>query len=165
MRKHVIAGIIFALSLIADIVSKYLVVAYIGKDRVNVIGEFVQFILIFNRGGLWGILQDYQLLFLIVSMIVFVLLILFYVYEKNKTPLFSYAMALIASGAIGNILDRVMSIAGVDKRTGVVDFIYIGNDNFFRWPAFNIADSAIVIGAALLIIVFYREERRKKKEG
>ena len=101
-------------------------------------------------------MQGYQLYFLIVSIIVLALLVLFYVFEKNKKPLFCNAMALIVSGALGNILDRVSG------KPGVVDFIYIGNDNVFRWPAFNVADSVIVIGAVMLLVEFIRQEKARK---
>ena len=66
-------------------------------------------------------------------------------------------MALITAGALGNILDRIT------WRKGVVDFIYIGNDNFFRWPAFNVADAIVVIGAVLLFIVFMKDEKKEKR--
>jgi signal peptidase II len=160
MKKHIYAGIIFLTTLILDIITKFLVVSHISlHERINVLGTFVQLTLVYNQGGLFGILQGYQSLFLIVSLMVLGLLILFYVYEKNKSPLFCCAMALIASGAIGNILDRLLGMVGFANRPGVVDFIYIGDDNVFRWPAFNVADAVIVIGAILLIIVFYLEER------
>ena len=76
--------------------------------------------------------------------------------EKNKTYLFCNSIALITSGAIGNILDRISG------RPGVVDFISIGDDSIFRWPAFNVADAVIVVGAFLLIIVYYQDEKKKK---
>jgi signal peptidase II len=69
-------------------------------------------------------------------------------------------MGLIASGALGNIVDRI-----IPGRPGVVDFISIGVDGVYRWPSFNVADSSIVVGALLLIIVFYREEKRRKRQG
>jgi signal peptidase II len=166
MKKHIYAGILLLTTLILDIITKFLVVSHISlHERINVLGTFVQLTLVYNQGGLFGILQGYQSLFLIVSLMVLGLLILFYVYEKNKSSLFCSAMALIASGAIGNILDRFLGMVGLANRPGVVDFVYIGDDNVFRWPAFNVADAVIVIGAILLIIVFYLEERHKRAEG
>jgi len=84
------------------------------------------------------------------------LLVVYYVLEKHKTALFRNAIALVMSGAVGNILDRLTG------RPGVVDFIYIGDDAVFRWPAFNVADAAIVVGALLLLVFYYREEARRK---
>lgn len=159
MKKHIISGIILLVSLALDIFTKHLVVTNISlHERINVIGSFVQLTLIYNRGGLFGILQGYQQYFLIVSIVVLILLVLFYIFEKNKKPLFCYAMSFIIGGALGNIIDRISG------RPGVVDFIYIGVDEIFRWPAFNVADSVIVIGAILLIIVYFQEEIKQKKK-
>ena len=71
-------------------------------------------------------MQGYQAYFLVVSIIVLIFLVLFYIFEKEKKPLFCYSMALIVSGAIGNIIDRISG------RPGVVDFLYIGNDEVFQ---------------------------------
>jgi len=158
MKKHIIAGILLLSTLILDVITKHAIVNNISlHERINVIGSFVQLTLIYNRGGLFGILQGYQMYFLIISIIVLILLVLFYIFEKEKRPLFCYSMALIVSGAVGNIIDRISG------RPGVVDFIYIGNDEVFRWPAFNVADSVIVIGAILLLIVYVQEEIKRKK--
>jgi len=157
MKNHLYAGIIFAVTLALDIVTKQLVVANIHlHERIDVAGSFIQLTLLYNQGGLFGIMQGYQLFFLAVSMVVLGLLVVYYVIEKNKSPLFCYSMALIMAGAIGNILDRLL------RKPGVVDFIYIGSDDFFRWPAFNVADAVIVAGAILLLIFYYIEEKKRK---
>jgi len=157
MRKHIIAGILLVATLALDLFTKYLVVSNVAlHERINLFGSFVQITLIYNRGGLFGILQGYQTYFLIISIVVLALLVLFYVLEKEKQPLFCYSMALIVSGALGNIFDRISG------RPGVVDFVYIGNDNVFRWPAFNVADSVIVIGAVILLIEFIRQEKKRR---
>ena len=157
MKKYVIAGSIFSSTLALDIITKYLVVENIMlHERINIIGSFVQLTLTYNKGGLFGILQGYQTLFLVFSIIVLIFLTVFFILEKNKTPLFCYAIALITSGAVGNIIDRIIG------NQGVVDFMYIGVDKYFRWPAFNVADMVIVIGAFLLFIVFFNEEKKRK---
>ena len=157
MKKYIYASLLFVSTLALDIYTKYLVVKNIRlHERIDVWGSFFQLTLTYNRGGLFGILQGYQTFFLVVSIIVLIFLILFFFFEKNKTQLFCFAEALIISGAIGNILDRISG------RPGVVDFIYIGSDNVFRWPAFNVADAVIVIGASLLFIFFLKEEKERK---
>lgn len=160
MKKHLIAGAILSASLVLDIVTKYLVVSSMFEhQRINVLGSFVQLILLYNKGGLFGIMQGYQSFFLSVSVLVLALMVAYYVLEKKKNLVFCSAMALIISGALGNIIDRVSG------RPGVVDFIYIGSDNVYRWPAFNVADAAIVVGAVMLLVFYYLEERRMKREG
>ena len=122
MKKHIYAAIIFTCSLVLDIISKHLIVSNIAlHERIDIVGGFIRLTLVYNKGGLFGILQGYQSFFLILSVIVLIFLILFYILEKNKTYLFCNSIALITSGAIGNILDRISG------RPGVVDFISIGN--------------------------------------
>ena len=65
------------------------------------------------------------------------------------------SLALIVGGAVGNVIDRVF-------RGYVVDFISIHWDRWF-FPAFNVADAAITVGAAILLIDTFYEGRRKKK--
>jgi signal peptidase II len=157
MKKYIYTTSVFIASLLLDIITKHLIVQNIAEhERLNIIGSIVQFTLVYNQGGLFGILQGYQTLFLIVSIIVLILILAFFIYEKNKNMIFCTSMALITSGAIGNILDRVTG------RKGVVDFINVGISENMRWPTFNAADAVIVAGAFLLFIVFFQEEKRRK---
>lgn len=69
--------------------------------------------------------------------------------------LVAVALALIQGGALGNVIDRA-------TRGYVVDFIdfHIGECGWCHWPAFNLADSAIVVGAALLMLDMLRQKRK-----
>jgi signal peptidase II len=155
MKRHFLTLGVFAGGLVFDIITKFIVNTRMNEfERINVIGSFIQFTKLYNKGGVFGIMQGHQRFFLVVSMFVLCLLLLFYLFERKKGMLFSVAMGLVFSGAVGNILDRALG------RPGVVDFIYIGIDRFWRWPAFNVADSSIVVGALLLIFVFYRHEKQ-----
>ena len=157
IKKYSVTLSVCMAALAADILTKYLVNTKIHLyERIDIIGSFVQLTKLYNKGGIFGILQGYQKLFLIFSIIVLCIMIALYIYEKNKTLLFSISMGLIFSGALGNILDRLIG------RPGVVDFIYIGVDRIYRWPAFNVADCSIVVGAILLLIFFYTQGRDKK---
>lgn len=62
------------------------------------------------------------------------------------------AIGLVCGGAVGNLIDRVRSPAGV------IDFIDVGV-NFYRWPTFNVADMAVTTGALLLAWVLWMEDR------
>ncbi len=149
-KQYLYTAAIFVIFLVMDYITKAAIEAnfYYG-ERLDVLGSFVQLTLIYNRGGVFGIMQGHQGFFLVVSSIVFVMLLVFFVLEKQKNWMFCTAMGLIFSGAIGNILDRLMG------KPCVVDFVYIGDDSIYRWPAFNVADMAIVCGAIMLVIVFY----------
>jgi len=158
MKKYAYSGIILTVLLTLDIITKYLIVYKLGlMGRLNYLGGFLRIKLVYNEGGVFGILQGYKSMFLVISIIVLLLMIGYYIYEKNKTMTFSIAMAMIVSGALGNIIDRL-----IEGRPGVVDFISVGVDNVYRWPSFNVADASIVVGAFLLIIVFYIEEKKRK---
>jgi signal peptidase II len=173
--KWIIPLSIGVVTLVLDIITKYLIEAKfscspsrccsISSDSVTTelsqsvefLGGFLKIHLVHNKGGVFGILQGYAHVFLIVSIIVLIFMIIFWIYEKNKSMMFNITMSLIVSGAIGNIIDRI-----IPSREGVVDFISIGVDGVYRWPSFNIADSCIVVGAIFLIIVFYRSEKQER---
>jgi signal peptidase II len=157
MKKYIYTPSIFIASLLLDILTKYFILINFSEhETIDIFGSLVQLTLVYNQGGLFGILQGYQNLFLIVSLIVLIFIILFFIYEKNKSMIFCTSMALITSGAVGNILDRVTG------RKGVVDFINVGINENLRWPTFNTADAVIVAGAILLFIVFFKEEKKRK---
>jgi len=161
MKKYILGSAIITISVILDVLTKYIVVQNLSyHDRIDFLNGFIRFTLVYNEGGVFGILQGYKNMFLVVSIIVLFLMIGYYIYEKNKTTLFTVCMSLIAGGAIGNIIDRI-----IPGRPGVVDFLSVGVDGIYRWPAFNVADSVIVVGALLLVVVFYREEKRLKQES
>jgi signal peptidase II len=80
---------------------------------------------------------------------------LFIVYLLKKhagQKLFCWALALILGGAIGNVIDRIMY-------GHVIDFLDFHVNNW-HWPAFNVADSAIFVGAALFIVDELRRVNR-----
>lgn len=161
MKKHIIPAITVAAALAADIFTKKLALANLGYfNTVDFFGGFLRFDLTFNQGGVFGILQGYKTFFLVVSVAVLVLMVVYYFYEKDMPALFRVAMGLIIAGALGNIIDRL-----VPGRIGVVDFISVGVDGVYRWPTFNVADMVIVCGALLLVFVVYREDRKKTASG
>lgn len=159
MKKHFFTVGAFIPFLIFDIISKNLVEKYISVgEKIDVLGSFFQLTLIYNTGGVFGIMQGKKTFFLVLSFLVLLLLLAYYYVEKNKTNTFCFAMGMIFSGAVGNILDRLLG------KIGVVDFLWVGVENVYKWPAFNVADSAIVVGAFLLIVVFFKQERDLKKQ-
>jgi len=156
MKKHIWPLAAAVLALLADVLSKDLALKHLGLyHRENFLGGFLRLDLTFNEGGVFGIMQGHKTFFLIVSVIVMVLMIGYYFYEKKMNGLFRIAMGMIVGGAIGNIIDRL-----IPGRPGVVDFISVGVDGVYRWPTFNIADSVIVVGAFMIVIAVYLEEKK-----
>jgi len=157
MKKHILPALVIAAAFIADLVTKNLALKHLGfYDRYDFFGGFVRFDLTYNQGGVFGIMQGYKNFFLIVSVIVLLIMVAYYFYEKQMPGLFRVAMALIIGGAAGNIYDRL-----IPGRPGVVDFISVGVDGVYRWPTFNIADAVIIAGALLLVIVVYLEDKKR----
>jgi signal peptidase II len=122
-------------------------------DSITVIPGFFRIIHAENPGAAFGIFADSPSPWKISMLIVFSVIALFIVCAllwKASSVMTStgVGLALILGGAIGNLWDRIVSHR-------VVDFLlfYIGR---YEWPAFNVADSAIVVGACLLVfeIVF-----------
>jgi signal peptidase II len=160
MKNYLYTLIIIGVTLTMDVLSKIFFVDYFATHSdVNYLDGFIRFTLVYNEGGVFGIGQGYKNVFLVISVIVLILMIGYYFYEKNKNLIFVTAMSFIMSGAIGNIIDRL-----IPGRRGVVDFLSIGVDGVYRWPAFNVADVLIIMGAILLVIVFYKEEKKLKAE-
>ncbi len=158
MKNNLVAVITLICTLTLDILTKNFVEKNFNfQDKIDYFDGLLRIALVYNEGGVFGILQGYKKFFLIISIVVLVFMIAYYIFEKNKTLLFSISMALIMSGAIGNIIDRLIS-----HRPGVVDFISIGVDSVYRWPSFNVADAIIIIGAIMLVIIFYKEEKKRK---
>lgn len=145
-RLVVLAGII----VLVDQVTKRIVMdAFSLHENVQVIPGFFALTHIRNTGGVFGLLAGEAtlmrtLFFLAVSMSALGIIVYFYTRLTAGKPWIAAAFAMIFGGALGNLIDRL--------RFGeVIDFLdfYIGAAH---WPAFNIADSAISIGAAILFL-------------
>jgi signal peptidase II len=144
--------------LIADQVTKQLVVSNFELfQSVNVL-PFFNLTYVQNPGAAFSFLADqdgWQRWFF--TVIAAVASIVFGVWlaktPKNQT-LLNIAVALMLSGALGNLIDRVLFGYVID----FLDF-YIGNKH---WPAFNVADAMIFIGAALMIIDSFKNDQLKK---
>lgn len=131
----------------ADQVTKLLALAYLKEGGVSV-SPFLDFALAYNTGAAFSFLSDaggWQNFFFIgvatvVSAVIFFMLRRLGDTEKQV----AVALALVLGGAVGNVIDRI--------RFGyVVDFIDVYY-HAWHWPTFNIADSAITLGAILLVL-------------
>lgn len=136
------------LVIVLDQASKIAAVKYLSHKPVVEILPFFNFSLAYNTGSAFGFLHNasgWQNTFFI-SVAVIVSGVILYMVRKlgpeNKSE--TIGLMLVLGGALGNVIDRI-------RLHKVVDFLdfYINN---WHWPTFNIADSAIVIGAILLIL-------------
>jgi len=148
------------LILVFDQVTKvYVDRTFFLHESVTILENFFHFTYVRNQGAAFGILSDsaYRLpFFIIVSLVAVIGIVWYYSKLTPQQKLLRYALALILSGAIGNLIDRI--------RLGeVIDFIDV-HWYQYHWPAFNIADSAISIGVTLLLIDLWREEKQRKRK-
>ena len=114
----------------------------------KVIDGFFSLVYVMNPGAAFGFLagapEIFRYLFFISVTVLAILLIIYYILKsKSQDVLMVISLTLIFGGAVGNLIDRIRFGAVVD----FLDF-YIGT---WHWPAFNVADSAISIGAVLMI--------------
>ena len=147
MRKYFVVIAIVVLFL--DRLAKRAVASNIAlHDSVVVIPGFFRLTHVQNTGAAFGLFADSTVQWKLGALVAFSILALIVVTAllwKNSHALSTttIGLSLILGGAMGNLWDRVMSGRVVD----FLDF-YVGS---YHWPAFNVADSAIVVGAVLLI--------------
>jgi signal peptidase II len=155
-RTHPGAWLWLSAAVIAlDQATKFLVTRFFELyERVEVL-PVLDFTLLHNTGAAFSMLANasgwQRPFFIVLGLVVSVMLVVWIWRSPRGDKLLPVALALILGGALGNVIDRV--------RFGyVVDFIH-AHWGAAYFPAFNIADSAITVGAALLIIDAFREKR------
>lgn len=113
------------------------------NESIVIIKPILHFTLVHNTGIAFGFLRDCGAVFILIPVILVGLLIYNIYYYRRHVQLnrtYIFAFSLILGGAIGNLIDR-MTLGHV------IDFI-----DFRIWPVFNVADSAITIGAAIILL-------------
>ncbi len=156
-RKYIIVISLLMMGLTLDQVTKALVVQKLPLgSQVPLIPAFLNLVHIQNQGAAFGILSDlpaqFTWWFFVVASAV-VMMVLGYLLRRLPDDHWPAALgySLILTGALGNLIDRI--------RLGVVvDFIDI-YWRHYHWPAFNVADSMVCIGAAIIVWVIIREEK------
>jgi len=147
--------------LLLDRLSKRLVAREISlHDSITVIKHVFYITHVENSGAAFGLFADspsgWKIALLVLFSIVALVVVSALLWRSSQTMTASaVGLSLILGGALGNLWDRLLS-------GRVVDFllVYIGS---YQWPAFNVADSAIVVGASLLVfeILFVKTPSEK----
>ena len=150
MKKNIIIFVLSATAVVLlDQITKTAILKnfFIHESR-PVIDGFFNLVYVMNPGAAFGFLADMSetfryLFFIGITILVMALIIYYIVKSKSENVLYVISLTLIFGGAVGNLIDRV-------RFGAVVDFldVYIGTAH---WPAFNVADSSITIGAMLMI--------------
>lgn len=156
MKLHTSLAIALAI-LAVDLLTKRWVESSLFFGQQIPITSFFNLILAYNSGAAFSFLSDaggWQRWFLS-SIAVGASVFIVYLLHKNKDQkLLCLSLSMILGGALGNLWDRI-------TLGHVVDFLdfYVGN---YHWPAFNVADAAIVVGAGLLIIESFQNKDGSK---
>lgn len=159
MRRWAIFGSIAIVGLVVDQLTKL----YIDRNMqmfqsIPVIDGLFNVTYVRNKGAAFSFLShaSWRLPFFIaISAVAAVVIVIAFNRLRNDQRLAQVSLAMIFSGAVGNLIDRV-------RRGEVVDFL----DVYWRtyhWPAFNVADSLICVGVTLLALDMLREEQRQKQ--
>jgi signal peptidase II len=139
---------IVALTLIADQGSKELLLRYLlqANASVQVLDNFFRLVIVWNPGVSFGFLGGERALppWVLSLVAVAVCVGLFVWLRRVDRPLIGWGIGLVMGGAIGNVIDRARWGAVFD----FADF-HVGQ---WHWPAFNVADSAIVVGVGLMLV-------------
>ena len=153
--KKFLTFFVSVLVVLFDQLTKYWALVYLTPYETKPVFPMLSWTLAFNSGSAFSFLAEsgrWHTWFFTGFSVLISLVLVVWIVRMNAARLFkqAFALALILGGAVGNLIDRV--------RIGyVVDFI----DVFYKthhWPVFNIADSAICVGAVLLAIEWIREK-------
>lgn len=144
--------LIIVITLVIDQLSKYFVQAnMLCGESIPILSPVFYLTYIQNPGAAFGILAHQTLFFVVVTLIVIGIIFYIYQFVVKRNEYMYIALGLLTGGAIGNLIDRL--------RIGrVVDFL-----DFRIWPVFNLADTAIVLGAGILVYYVWKHGEKKEK--
>ena len=163
-RLFIIAGVILVLDQITKILVQYSIPfesSYFAPDRVTIIEDFFYLVHIGNQGAAWGMFSEYSGILTLLSFAVLLFIFCFRKQLELHRRTMQIAFGLLIGGILGNLIDRI--------RVGhVIDFIDIHLPftlpyilPYGRWPAFNIADSAIVVGMLFYLLLSLSDTKKK----
>jgi len=153
----ILIGII-VLGIILDQVTKLLVVHFMAlKQSITLIPHVLNLTYIHNSGAAFGSMTDKRWLFMIVSTVAIVVLSTYlFTYGRKNSTMFRIAFAMIISGGIGNMIDRM-------RLEYVIDFIDFCAFPFWTW-IFNVADAFVVVGCGLAVLSMILDEIKEHKK-
>lgn len=148
-RRVYFAGMAaFLLLTVLDQLTKYAAeTALKGKPEIPVIPGVFELFYLQNRGAAFGILRNQQWVFVMIALAMVAVAVYVYAYLPADPHFCAMRICavLIAAGAAGNMLDRLL-------HRYVIDFLYLSLIDF---PVFNVADCYVVVGALLLIVLIF----------
>ena len=156
MISYILALLSAALFLVADRYTKAIFKPLINTgESTDFIKGFIDFTVISNEGGAWGMLSGHTWILLSITLVVMLVLVTLLLKFGTKNKLIFWSVCLILSGGIGNMIDRIFNGGKV------IDFLHF--EFWPTFPVFNIADCAIVMGSGLLIVYFVLDAIKETK--
>ena len=149
LRRQALFSLTALLVVVADQLTKWLWIgSYPENETIFELGCF-QIIHVKNTGASFGLFKGHSLALIIVAIVGIALLLVYALFVYRRYPsldnrLNRIALGLVLGGTIGNLIERLCHFIDPSRFGGITDFISIG-----IWPAFNLADSSIVVGAIL----------------
>ena len=155
-KYYITISLIVAIAiLIIDQVTKRIIATTMNiGDSYEVIPNFLNITSHRNNGAAWGILSGKMGFFYIITIVILIVLVLFYIKEAKYNLFMQVAISLLFAGALGNFIDRLVN-------GEVVDFV---DTNIFGYdfPIFNVADSSLTIGVLFIIIGLLKDANSKE---
>ncbi|OQY16294.1 MAG: signal peptidase II [Desulfobacteraceae bacterium 4572_35.1] len=158
VQRYRLLMLVFAIIVPVDQLTKIYIDSTMQLHQsYTVVEHFFNISYVLNTGAAFGILADNTLRVPLLSGVALLaLFIILWIFKRvDGRHLQRFALALVFSGAIGNLIDRL-------RLGAVIDFLDV-HWYQYHWPAFNVADSAITVGVALLVLDLWNDERRRVK--
>lgn len=159
-KKYLILSATVVAVVLLDLITKAYIDSHMSlHESVVFIGGFLNITYVRNPGAAFSFLASaspvFRSVFFLAVTVLAIILVLYYIAKsKTEEPFMIFALSLILSGALGNFIDRV--------RLGeVIDFIdvHLGD---YHWPAFNVADSAITVGAFIMLLALFKRPKERE---
>ena len=161
MNRYRLAVLVAVVVVVLDQATKLLAANHLAVWTGKVvIPGFFNLVHVLNRGAAWGFLDSESIqwqrpLFIVVALLALVFIGYMLKTTEERDRWMIWGLGLIAGGAVGNLIDRVRIGAVID----FLDF-YVGD---YHWPAFNVADCALTVGAGCIILAMLRAQRSQDR--
>lgn len=144
-------AVVAVVVLLADIVSKALVLAHLREGQpVRLLGGAIYLSLTRNTGAAFGLGSGYTVVLGLIAVAVVVVIVVFA--RRLRSLPWAVSLGLVLGGAAGNLLDRIFR-GSVPFRGAVVDFISLFSPYGTGWAIFNLADSALCVGVVIAVFL------------
>ncbi len=170
-NRHFLAlSLTAVMILVLDQITKIIAVKTMPPVPVKVIGDFLQWNLVFNEGGAFSSNLGSGSFYTFAAIFVTILVLVVLAKDAGKNKLLDYSLAMVIGGALGNLTDRLyygkvvdfIDVDFFDIHLQPAKILFYDFPGYYmtRWPVFNIADSAVSVGMVLIIIALILDAKR-----